>query len=217
MGGSGVRRQRLRVGHPHAVHDHPRVMRLHEVEEEMQPTLGTQSPPADRGRRPLPAAQQAAAHKDRHERGDLHPHRRRRTRGQGVPSGTEQHAQHGEHRRAHAPHREGHTHDTRCCHAARRSFPSPMHTHHRPRTAWSIRPLQRVGGGGGSVPGHLGEIEASEAEQGARAHAVLPHAPYARRGRASAASAPGISRAVPAATGSGTGAPQPHVHGGGAA
>ncbi|WP_159048878.1 hypothetical protein [Streptomyces sp. NRRL B-3648] len=101
-----------RLDHRHAVHDHRGVMGLGGVEDKVQPALGGQRPRADGGQRPLTATQQAAGREDRHETCGLYPHRRRHARGHGMPSGSEQHAQHGEHRRAHAPHRQGHTHGT---------------------------------------------------------------------------------------------------------
>ncbi len=125
MRGGRVRRHRLRmtVGHPHPVHDHRGVMGPGGVEQEVQTALGDEGHAADARQRPLTAAQQTRAQEHRYEPGNLGPHRRGSARGQGMATGGEQHAQHGEHRRAHAPHCQGHTHGGRCCHVSRASLP----------------------------------------------------------------------------------------------
>jgi hypothetical protein len=215
--GGGMRRQRTPMSHPHAVHGHRDVAWLRRVEDEVQPPLGGQSAHTDGGQRSLPTAQPAAGPEHRHEREALHPHRRRRPRGQCVPSGSKQHAQHGEHRRPHAPHRQGHSHDTRCCHAARGSLPHPAHAHHRPRTTWSTCSLftSRTQAPFSSRPPWQNR-SAGSTSRSMSAHPTPPPPPT-WRDRASATSTAGLPRAVPCGHRSGHRSAATHVLGGGGA
>ncbi|MGI5136209.1 MULTISPECIES: hypothetical protein [unclassified Streptomyces] len=122
VSGDGVRGHRVRLaGHVHAVgharHVHRRGRPARRVEAEMESALYEQHRETDAEERALPSGERHTAGEHGKESRRVRPHRWSGAGGQGVSPCGEQHADDGEHRRAHAPHRPGHCHCVGSSHA----------------------------------------------------------------------------------------------------